>query len=273
MLQIDGVISGFDRLVLRGHLRAMAYQEGMKQYLSLNNVLLKEFAEHALRVTDRLKQASLSAAKRLGRPVKYLPSSQISKEETARSIAAEEGITSGLVCVLTCVEPCWSFEIHTNRETKKLDLLPRPRKCLFLYHYWIHPVLGLLNGQLEADWPEVLGGIAGQLNPIHDEILSRCRVDYYWSTYQSEWATDLVSRDEAVLKRLCPKLVHHGMAAFTSADVMRFLGRRIRLDGKVPKWFAGELVSDLKRRQEGVRIKHSMNGIWTLWPVSTTVPR
>ena len=164
--QIDGVISGFDRLVFRGHLRAMAYQEGMKQYLSLNNVLLKEFAEHALRVTDRLKQASLSAAKRLGRPVKYLPSSRISKEETARSIAAEEGITSGLVCVLTCVEPCWSFEIYRNRETKKLDLLPRPRKCLFLYHYWIHPVLGLLNARIQS-WfyrgPGFLGHRLGNL--------------------------------------------------------------------------------------------------------------
>lgn len=85
--------------------------------------------------------------------MKHLPSRQIGKEETARSIAAEEGITSGLVCVLTCVEPCWSFEIHRNRETKKLDLLPRPRKCLFLYHYWIHPVLGLLNARIQSWFP------------------------------------------------------------------------------------------------------------------------
>jgi hypothetical protein len=43
----------------------------------------------------------------------------------------------------------------------------------------------------------------------------------------SEWPTDLVLRHEAVFKRRYRKLVHHGMATLPSADVMRFLGRRI----------------------------------------------
>jgi hypothetical protein len=50
------------------------------------------------------------------------------------------------------------------------------------------------------------------------------------------------------------------MTTFSSPDVMRYLGKRIPLSGEVPKRFAGEVVSDLKRRREGVRIKHSVNG-------------
>src|SRR6266478_5039779 len=38
------------------------------------------------------------------------------------------------------------------------------------------------------------------------------------------------------------------------------LGRPVRLDGEVPKSFRGEVVSDLKWREEGVRIKHRVNG-------------
>jgi hypothetical protein len=50
------------------------------------------------------------------------------------------------------------------------------------------------------------------------------------------------------------------MTSFSSPDVMRFLGRRIPLSGNVPQQLAAELTSDVKRRQEGVRIKHRLGG-------------
>ena len=40
---------------------------------------------------------------------------------------------------------------------------------------------------------------------------------------------------------------------------MRFLGRRVPLSGQIPARFSGEVVSDLRQRQEGVRIKHRLN--------------
>lgn len=62
------------------------------------------------------------------------------------------------------------------------------------------------------------------------------------------------------MRRLYPRWVHHAMTTFSSPDVMRYLGKRIPLSGQVHQNFAGEVISDLKRRQEGVRIKHSVNG-------------
>jgi len=46
------------------------------------------------------------------------------------------------------------------------------------------------------------------------------------------------------------------MATFSSPDVMRFLGRRVPVQGAIPHAFAGEVVSDLKHRPEGIRVKH-----------------
>jgi len=138
---------------LRGTLRSIAHAEGMRRYLWANQVLLKDFGSHVEKVSRRLKEAWLAEAEALGRPVKYLASSQASKEEIARSIAAQEGIRDGLVCVLSCVEPCWSFEIHRSREKKKLELEPRYRKCLFLYHYWMHPVFGFMNARIQTWFP------------------------------------------------------------------------------------------------------------------------
>jgi hypothetical protein len=311
--KIAGTLSGFDRLVFRGTLRSISFGDGLQHYLRSKDVLLKDFDEHVKKVSKDLKTASLATAVSLGRPVQYLPSRATSKEDTAREILSADGVREGLICVLTCVEPCWTFRIFRNRETKKLELQSRERQCLFLYHYWLHRTYGFmsariqtwfpfqiqvcLNGrewlrqqmeqqgfeystmgncfpyierwseaqqlmdrQLTTDWPEMLNAVAMQLNPIHQTIFDKHPVAYYWTTYQSEWAIDVVFREEADLKRLYPRMVLHGMTALGSADVMRYLGKRICNDGRVPNNFDGDVVSTLKRREEGVRIKHVVNG-------------
>jgi len=311
--QIVGVLSGFDRLVFRGTLRSIAYADGMKRYLSANEILLKDFGRHVEEVSQRLKEAALTAARVADRPVTYLPSSQTDKETVARQIVAADGLSEGLVCVLSCVEPCRSFEIRRDRDSKKLVLEARYRKCLFFYQYWLHPVFGFMNAriqtwfpfaiqvclngrewlgrqldaagvayvrqdncfpwianwaqaqrlmdrQVNANWPRLLASVARPLNPLHSTIFRAYPVRYYWSTYQSEWATDLVFREAAALRRLYPRLLHHAITTFGSTEVMRFLGRRLPLSGHVPQRFAGEAVSDLRQREEGVRVKHRVNG-------------
>ncbi len=310
--KIAGTLSGFDRLVFRGHLRSIGHPQGMMSYLWTNQVYLKNFGDHVEKVTQRVKEASLAAAKACQRPVKYLNSSQLNKETIARNILAQDGVRNGLVCVLSCIEPCWKFEIHRNRMTKKLELKLGPGKCLFLYPYQIHPVFGFLhariqtwfpfsvqiclNGrewlarqmqaagldylqqdncfpwianwtkaqclmdrQLKTRWPKLLNGIARQLNPIHAEIFRKHPISYYWSTYQHEWALDVVFHHAADLRHFYPRWVNHAMTTFSSPDVMRFLGKHINSNGPLHQNFSGEVVSDFKRRAEGVRVKHSVN--------------
>jgi hypothetical protein len=311
--KIAGTLSGFDRLVFRGSLRTIAYVEGMQRYLQRSGVLLKDFGRHVERVTAQMKKASLAESQREGRPIEYLTSSQVDKEKMARSIADRDGIESGLICTLKCVESCRTFDIHRNADERKLELVSRLRKCQFIYQYRIHPIFGfmsariqtwfpfpiqicingrvwlrqqmdragmdyvaagncfpwverwddaqrLLDEQLRTDWPSALGKIAEELNPIHLEIFRSCPVNYYWTTYQSEWATDVVFQHVADLERLYPRLLHHGITCLGSVDVMRYLGKRVRLDGRVQNKFVGEIVTTLKERQEGIRIKHVVNG-------------
>src|SRR6266446_1372453 len=94
--EIAGVLSGFDRLIFRGTLRSLAHVAGMQTYLAMNKILLKDFARHVQHISQRLKEASLARARALGRPVQYLVSGRVKKEEVARRMAAEQGVGRGV---------------------------------------------------------------------------------------------------------------------------------------------------------------------------------
>lgn len=79
---------------------------------------------------------------------------------------------------------------------------------------------------------------------------------YYWTADQTEWATDLAFRDAGTLAELYPQLIRRGIETFRSEDVLRFLGKRVTAQGRVPANYHDEVTSDLKHRPEGVRIKH-----------------
>lgn len=112
----------------------------------------------------------------------------------------------------------------------------------------------LLADQLSTAWPTALTEIARWLNPLHPEIFGRVPMDYYWTAYQTEWATDVMFRDPAALATLYPALVRHAVHHFKSPDVMRFLGRKAHGN------YTGEIVTSFKDRAEGVRVKHWVNG-------------
>lgn len=146
---IVGVLHGFDRLLFRGTLRSVSFKDGLAKYLNANDVLLKNFDVWAHRCTDRLCRAIESWVKQQGRLLLYLSSAAVSKEQLALEIASADNITSGLVACFTCVEPCYSPEIH--RGGGRLQLRYVPRKCKHYYLYLIDPDFGWMHIRI-ASW-------------------------------------------------------------------------------------------------------------------------
>ena len=126
---------------------------------------------------------------------------------------------------------------------------------------WIEDVgkaQALLDMQRRSDWKELLEGLLGEYAPWLSSSLGMIRPEYYWSADETEFATDYMFRDQAVLDRIFPMLVRYGMMASDCAAVMRFLGAK-------PGWKGGgtfpkDLHGDSRRRHEGVRVKHCANG-------------
>lgn len=307
--QILGVLSGFDRLRLRGTLRLLTSVGGMMSYLSLAGVLIKDFMGYAEELTRRLRQTTEENAQATGRPVRYLPGAT-RKDELIEKIRREEGLAAdGLIAVLSTLENCYSYDIYRNRSAKQVQLRQRPRKCLHYYFYFLDDTFGLtqvrlqtwfpfnvhvvLNGrewlarrldaagigyrrqdncfvdledfvraQQLADrqpriaWPKHLKRLLDRVHPLHQQLFAECPGPYYWTSEQSEWATDIAFRSTEALGELYRTLIHHGIETFQSPDVMRFLGHKVPAHGGVNGHFAGQVVTDLKHRPEGVRLKH-----------------
>jgi hypothetical protein len=150
--QLNGVLSGFDRLVFRGTL-GLSYEAGLKGYLWANHLGLKDFGAHAEQVSKKVKEASLAVMQNVGRPIRYLNSGKDDKQALARSIAVADGIQCGPICALTAVELCSSYAIRGDHDSQKIRLERAYRKCLFIYQYWMHPVFGFMSARLQTWFP------------------------------------------------------------------------------------------------------------------------
>lgn len=304
---VMGILHSFDRLRLQGSLRCLYCRDVFEEYLSKAKVLYKDFKQFATGVTAEVCQSAQQLAQSLKRPFTYLASSALSKEELAQKISGQDKIKEGLVAVFRCVEPCRTYKMKGNYQTKLLEPQLELGKCLHLYFYVQHPHFGLLhvrlqtwfpflihiglNGhewlarqmdqtglgyrkadnrftwiedfeaaqkladtQLSTDWVALCEQLRRTYHPLHEKIGAPLRgLSYYWTAPQTEFSSDILFTDQATLERLVPRLMLHAMLNLGCQQVMRFLGKR--LDAK----FGGQVMSDLRRGPEGLRLKHWVN--------------
>ena len=146
---IVGILHGFDRMRFRGTLRSISYADGFDRFLGAVGVRYKDFGSYVQGLSERLKDHARQVAARAGRPLEYLASSRQEKEAVAKAIAERDGITEGLVCVLSCVEPCMSFCIRRDG-SGRFRFRSEQRKCLHLYYYYMDREFGLMHVRLST---------------------------------------------------------------------------------------------------------------------------
>lgn len=150
---IIGVLSGLDRMVFRGTLRQLSHVAGMDSFLGYRHVLLKNFTTYAAAITGRIRDRTEEIARAAQRPIEYVASSAESKEHIALGILQRSPVDEGLICVLNCVEPCRSYAIVSNRQSKQIELALTLRKCLHHYFYLIDRSFGLMHVRIQTWFP------------------------------------------------------------------------------------------------------------------------
>jgi hypothetical protein len=99
---------------------------------------------------QRVKEHAMAVAKRHNRPYQYL-SGKIRVEDAAKEMAKRDGITEGLVCIFSIVQPCRSFSFRFEKGRPFVQ--SARRKCLSLHFYFIDREFGLIHIQLQTWFP------------------------------------------------------------------------------------------------------------------------
>jgi hypothetical protein len=151
--KILGVLSGFDRVRLRGTLPRLAHTTGLSRWLEAAGILLKDFPDHAGARTRQLREALEAKADDAGRPVQYLPSYTNKEALVQQHRRRDDAAPGGLVCAFSTLENCTSYDIYRDPVTHKIDLRRRPRKCLHYYFYFDDDRFGLTQVRLQTWFP------------------------------------------------------------------------------------------------------------------------
>lgn len=151
--KINGFLSTFDRMIIKGHIRQFYSPSGKKHYLSQESVRYIDFGNHAQSITTKIKEHAKAMTEKLNRPYIYLNSPKISKEQTARKCLEESPIEEGLICTLATVEYCSTLQVLKNKETKKLQLKNVNRKCTYIYFYYLDSEFGFMHVKLQIWFP------------------------------------------------------------------------------------------------------------------------
>jgi hypothetical protein len=215
---ILGVLSGFDRWRLRGGLRMFGSENGVVGWLQNAGIALKDFLTWAKDKTNQLRRRTERDAEAAGRPVEYLKGFLDKEDHVAK--------------------------IYVRRDNCFIEIADMER------------AQKLLDDQPRQEWRGQLNRLLRRVHALHTEIFKASPLDYYWTSDQTEWATDVLFHDPAVLEDLYRTLVRRGIDTFQSSDVLRFLGHKMPAHGGVNGNYKGRVQSDMKRRAEGIRLKH-----------------
>lgn len=151
--KIHGVIHGFDRIILKGHIGNFYQKNGFYYFLSIEDTKLKDFKGYVQKVTGQIKSHVNNIVSETGAYTEYLNSAKVSKDEIAKRVAEGRGINEGLVCVLSAVEPCNAISVQYNHSNGKLEKQNGFRKCLHYYFYYMDRDFGLMHVRLQTWFP------------------------------------------------------------------------------------------------------------------------
>jgi hypothetical protein len=158
--RVTGSLAMFDRVIFRGHLTKLYPPGAVRVFLWEQGVPLTGFGGWAKKATDVICDNALAVAAGAGRPVIYLEQnvtrdSGQTKGDLVRKIAERDGIVDGLICVLRTLEPCLSFDIRRDHDTHQLEAVPRTRKCVHFYFYYMDAEFGFMHIKIQTwlPWP------------------------------------------------------------------------------------------------------------------------
>ena len=113
----------------------------------------------------------------------------------------------------------------------------------------------ILNQQLDQRWNPVLNAFLPTVFPTMNQTVGP-GMAYYWTLWQSEWATDFLFRTPKELEPIMHRLCQHAFLSGTSERILNYMGHPLRKSGKPNSRFRQDVISRISGFHEGTRVRH-----------------
>lgn len=138
--KISGVLSCYDRIVLKGTLPTVCYAQGMSNHLFKNNILIFDYTKFVEPLRDKLRANAEQLATTNNLKIEFIRSSKARKEDIVKKYF--DGKKTGLVYILSAMEACNSYIPWHDKVLHKTFLKGTQGKCLHYYFYFNDPDIG-----------------------------------------------------------------------------------------------------------------------------------
>ena len=136
-------------------------------------------------------------------------------------------------------------------------ILHNGNKFLHIDDYALAQVL--LDRQLDVRWDTLLNSFLAEAFPTMRAALGD-HLGYYWTQWQSEWATDIIFDTPDSIRPVMDDLLKHAFVTGTAERVLRYLDRPLTQAGQPYLSLSDDVISRLNRFAEGMRVRHWAGG-------------
>jgi len=143
--------------------------------------------------------------------------------------------------------------LRRSLEQAGIEFLAKGNKFLHIGDY--EKAQQFLDKQLDVRFAERINSFLPVVFPAMQDILGPY-LSYYWTLWQSEWATDLIFTSPIQLAAIMDSLLRHAHITGTSTAVLRYLDRPLTKAGIPLKRSTDEVVTRMTGFNEGIRLRH-----------------
>ena len=143
--------------------------------------------------------------------------------------------------------------LRRSLEKNGIEFVVKGNKFLHIADYKL--AQRLMDKQLDTRFTELLTGFLPIVFPMMPDILGPY-LAYYWTLWQSEWATDIIFDSPDKLTSIMDSLLRHAHMTGTSSRVLRYLDRPLT---KADKPYANsntDVITRVGEFNDGLRIRH-----------------
>ena len=151
---VKGVLTGFDRIVFKGHILPLMHAEGAMSFLKWRGVLNKDYKRWMQdRSAAMINAVDRYAREHCGHGIEHRSSWRDDKEALARARQKTAGITAGLIGVWSFLESGRSYRAQYDAKAGYPQLRTYTPTCKHLYVYLDHADYGLMNLRIQTWFP------------------------------------------------------------------------------------------------------------------------